>query len=305
MRSLTLVLLPLLFCSTGCLQRLAIDQTAELMRSGGAALNGETDYEFASKAIPSGLVTMQGLWTQAQDSETLLLLLAQNYSGYAFGFVEDQAEEAMARGDEEEAQHHYRRARRLYLRGRRYGIALLEQNHEGFRAMLRRPLPEFERYLDEEMDEDDVPALFWTAYGWASAVNVSRDDINLIADFPMALALVQRCLELDPTFFDHAPELFMANVYSGFPEALGGNPERGRALYERVINLAHGHDLLPVYMLAKTYAVQTQNREMFERLLRRVIDTPDHSDAKKKRLTNAIARRRARRLIAQINELFF
>jgi len=304
-RSLILLAALLLTGSAGCLQRLAIDQTAELLRSGGAAVNEETDYEYAAQAIPGGLVTMQGLWSNARDSRTLLLLLAQNYSGYAFGFIEDVAEDAAARGDDEEAQHQYRRARRFYLRGRRYGLALLEMDHEGFKAQMRRPIAEFERYLQEEMDEDDVPALFWTAYGWASAINVSRDDMAMIADLPIAQALVQRCFQLDRTFYDNGPVLFMANIYAGFSEALGGNPERGRQMYEQVIRQSHGRDLLPIFMLAKTYAVQVQNRAMFERLLRQVLETPDHPQAKNKRMTNAIARRRARRLLAQIGELFY
>ncbi len=300
-----LLLFPLTGSAAGCLQRLAIDQTAELLRSGGMAVNEETDYEYASQAIPSGLVTTQGLWSNARDSRTLLLLLAQNYSGYSFGFIEELAEAAAVRGDEEESQRQYRRARRFYLRGRRYGLYLLELDHEGFNAQMRRPLAEFERYLHEEMDEDDVPALFWTAYGWASAINVSRDDMAMIADLPIAQALVQRVFELDPNFYGYGPQLFMANVYSGFPEALGGNPERGRQMYERVIRLTHGRDLLPIYMFAKTYAVQVQNRALFERLLRKVLETPDHNQAKDKRLTNAIARRRARRLLAQVGELFY
>ena len=293
----------LLFCCGGCLQRLAIDQTAALLVAGSSAVNEETDYEYAAAAVPPGIVTIEGLWRSAQDSELLTQQLAQNYASYAFAFIEDQAEEAAARGDDEEAQHQYRRARRFYMRGRRYGLYLLEMNHEGFKAKMRRPLAEFERYLHDEMDEDDVPALFWTAYGWASAINVSRDDIGMIADLPTALAMVERCRELDPTFFGHGPVLFMANVYAGFPAALGGNPEKGRELYEQVIRLHQGKDLLPLYMLAQTYAIQTQNRQLFERLLNKVIDSPDREP--KYRLTNAIARRRARRLLARVNELFF
>lgn len=302
MRLPKLFLAALLACNAGCLQRLAIDQTADLLVSGGAALNEETDYEYAAQAIPSGLVTTQGLWTNARDSRTLNLLLAQNYSGYAFGFIEDLAEAAAARGDEDEAAHQFRRARRFYLRGRRYGMFLLEMDHEGFAEKVRRPLPEFERYLQEEMDADDVPALFWTAYGWASAINVSRDDMGMIADLPTALAMAHRCFELDPAFYHHGPELFLANVYAGFPEGLGGNPEKGRQIYERVIRESHEADLLPIYMLAATYAVQTQNRELFERLLHKVLETPD--TVKVHRLTNAIARRRARRLLARVNDLF-
>jgi hypothetical protein len=49
--------------------------------------------------------------------------------------------------------------------------------------------------------------------------------------------------------------------------------------------------------------VQTQNRELFEQLLREVIDAGDISH--ENRLPNKIAQRRARRLLAQADELFF
>jgi hypothetical protein len=266
-------------------------------------VNEETDLEYAEAAIPGGLLTTEGLWRNAQDNETLLLQLAQNYSGYAFGFIEDRAEAALAREDQEEADHQYRRARRFYLRGRRYGLFLLELRHEGFGAKMRGPLDRFEAYLREEMEEDDVPALFWTAYGWASAINVARDDMTLVAELPTALAMVRRVVDLDATYYDHSPTLFMANIYAGFPAALGGEPERGRELYERVIRLGRERDLLPIYMLAQTYAVSTQNRTLFLQLLRKVIESPNLD--RSKRLTNAIARRRAARLLARVDELFY
>lgn len=281
---------------------MAVDQTAEILAASGAAVNEETDLEYAEVAIPGGLLTIEGLWRNAQDNETLLLQLAQNYSGYAFGFIEDRAEAALARDDQEEADHQYRRARRFYLRGRRYGLYLLELRQEGFGAKMRGPLEQFEAYLREEMDEDDVPALFWTAYGWASAINVAKDDMTLVAELPIPLAIVRRVLELDPDYFGHSPTLFMANVYAGFPEALGGEPERGRQLYERVIRQTRERDLLPIYMLAQTYAVSTQNRTLFVQLLRKVIESPNLDPSK--RLTNAIARRRAARLLARVDELF-
>ncbi len=74
-------------------------------------------------------------------------------------------------------------------------------------------------------------------------------------------------------------------------------------MYERVIRLTRERDLLPIYMLAQTYAVSTQNRTLFVQLLRKVIESPNLD--RSKRLTNAIARRRALRLLARVDELFF
>ena len=61
--------------------------------------------------------------------------------------------------------------------------------------------------------------------------------------------------------------------------------------------------LLIQYNYARTYAVATNNRELFDRLIQEVLDAGDISP--ENRLPNKIAQRRARRLRAQADELFF
>jgi hypothetical protein len=56
------------------------------------------------------------------------------------------------------------------------------------------------------------------------------------------------------------------------------------------------------FMYARTYAVNTQNRELFEKLLNEVIDAPDLGP--RVRLSNKIARVRAARYLARADDLF-
>ena len=58
------------------------------------------------------------------------------------------------------------------------------------------------------------------------------------------------------------------------------------------------------YLLAKGYCVQVQDRELFESTLREIIDAPPDLYPEQ-RMANEIAKRRARRLLGRIDDLFF
>ena len=61
-------------------------------------------------------------------------------------------------------------------------------------------------------------------------------------------------------------------------------------------------NLIIQFNYARTYAVQTQNRELFVQLLEEVIAAGDVN--RETRLLNKIARRRAQRYLTDINEFF-
>jgi len=56
-------------------------------------------------------------------------------------------------------------------------------------------------------------------------------------------------------------------------------------------------------LFAKTYAVQNQNRELFESQLQAVVNAPPDLFPEQ-RLANEVARKKAAQLLDQIDELF-
>ncbi len=284
----------------GCsLQRLAVDQTAGIIVAAAPAIQQEGDFEYARQALPAGLVQVQGLWQVAPDNEDLLLQLASGYAAYALVFLEDEMEAAA--DDPDEYARRERRVTRFFLRSRRYGLRLVEQQNEGFRAALKGGHSDVRAYLSER-DEDDVPALFWTSYAWGAAIGHSLDDIELIADIPTVLTLMERVAELDGSYQGGGVHTFLGSVYAGIGEAVGGDPEKGKRHFEKALRQQRRRDLLALVQYAKTYCVNTQNREKFRALLREVIDAPDYRE---NRLVNTAAKRRARRLLAREDELFY
>jgi hypothetical protein len=61
--------------------------------------------------------------------------------------------------------------------------------------------------------------------------------------------------------------------------------------------------LLPYFYMAKSYAVQVQDKELFLSLLKTVEDAPIDI-LPEQRLVNAIAKRKAKALAARVDELF-
>jgi hypothetical protein len=300
---LPLVLWLLVLCSACDLAAFAANSTAGVFERAGPAFNEHWDYEFAGEAAPGGVMQLEGLHRVIPDNEVILLSAARGYVGYAYGYVEDQIERNDPMNLEREEQLKTR-ARWMYLRARYFAFRLLRQRHDGFDEAREAGLEAFQRWLQEEFDdEEDAEELFWAGYTWGSAINVSREDPNMIADLSFARAMIEREVELDPSYFNAGGVTFMAVINASFPEALGGNPERGRELFERALELTDRKFLLIQYNYARTYAVQTNNREMFDQLIAEVLEAGDISA--ENRLPNKIAQRRARWLRSQADQLFY
>ena len=287
----------------GCdLTRLTANQTAGLFERAAPAFDQHWDYEFAGQAAPASIMQLEGVLRVVPDNEALMLELAKGYTGYAYGWLEDELERVDPM-DLEHQDHLRQRARLMYMRARNLGFRLIGQREDGFDEVRAGALPAFEAWLAEECDDaEDAPMLFWTGYSWGSAINMARDDPEMIADLPFARALVERSVALDPGYYSASGLTFLAYVKADFPQALGGDPEGGRALFEQALERTHRAVLVVQVNFARSYAVQTQNRELFESLLHEVLEAGDVSS--EARLVNKIARRRALRLLNNADEFF-
>ena len=94
-----------------------------------------------------------------------------------------------------------------------------------------------------------------------------------------------------------------AMLHLSLPKALGGDPEAGKAEFERAIEITENKFLLAKVLLARKYAVATQDKELFRKTLVEVLQT-DPAIWPAQRLANEIAHRRARRYLKHEKEYF-
>jgi predicted anti-sigma-YlaC factor YlaD len=285
----------------GCdIQRLAVNQTAALLTKAMPAFETDPDYLFVKAAMPGNIKTMEGLYQVAQDNPDLLFMLAQAYTAYALVFLEDEFEAAEDMTDAQEFAQ--KRARDMYMRGHRFGLKLLTQRH----PVMAEAIEKGGKLLDgalESCTHLDVKGLFWTAMPLASAVNLSKEDVEMIARMPQAKAMIAKVLELDPGYYDAAPHMIFGALYGSMGKMLGGDPEKAKKHFEKALELTKRRFLLVQVMYAMTSAVQVQDRPLFDKLLKEVLEA-ELSIYPEQKLANVAAKRRAKRLQAKADELF-
>ena len=283
------------------LKKITVDQTAEVLADAGRAFDQETDPELAAAAMPASIKTIEGFLAVNPEQPVLLRLLAEAYVSYAFGFIEDEAERLQP--DSPDAADRLReRALDYYLRARLFALRLLETDLPELAARLRAAqLPDAAELA--EVDEDTLPALFWAANAWGAAINVGKAQPELVAQLPIVRAMVERCVAIDEGFYHAGPRLTLGALEAGLPEALGGRPQAARESFARAVELTGGKHLMTRVLFARAVGVQTGDRKLFETGLREVL-AADLDAAPELALANRLAQRRARRYLAQIDELF-
>ena len=281
-----LLFIPLLILMQGCIETLAIRSMQDIMDYGFQAFNEESDLEIAHEALASNLKLIEALIKADPDNEKFLLFASQGYNAYALAFAEDDSVE---------------RARMFYLRGKDYGLRVLEQNDK-FKEALNGDDDAFRKALGT-FSKKDVPAIFWTASNWFSYINISRTDVSALADISKATAMMEFVLRNDSTYYYGGAYLFLGAIEGSTPQMLGGKPELAKQYFEQCMALTGGKFLLAELFYAKTYAVQTQNQDLFESLLKKIDDTSIDA-LPEARLPNAIAKQKAKLLRSQMNNLF-
>ena len=126
---------------------------------------------------------------------------------------------------------------------------------------------------------------------------------SLVAQLPAPVEMMRRGLELDESFDAGAFHEFFVTWDGSRSEADGGGPARAREHLDRALALSGGKKLGPLVNWAETALVQRQDRAEFTRVLQQVL-AADAEAAPQWRLANLLAQRRARALLAHLDELF-
>ncbi len=284
-RLLVCCLVPLLVAACS-LHNLAIDKIGDSIAAGGTTFRADDDPDLVGDALPFSLKFMESLLAERPDHRPLLLAAASGFTQYSYGWVDGRAQEVMA-VDVGAGEALQQRARRLYLRGRNYGLRGLGTSIEELRrdpARVRRT------------QREDVPLLYWTASAWALAIARSKDDPEVVADLPIVESLIRRATELDPDWDSGAIESFLISWEAQ-------DAARARAHFERAVQLSQGQLASPYVALAEEVCVPAQARDEFRMLLEKALRV--NPDARPEwRLQNILAQRRAASLLERIDDFF-
>jgi TRAP-type C4-dicarboxylate transport system substrate-binding protein len=280
----------------GCSPRsLAVGALADSLAGSGSAFTSDDDPELVREAMPFTLKTIETLLADQPDHRGLLLAAASGFTQYAHAFILQDADVADPL-DVSRARAMRLRAKRLLLRARDYALRGLPP---GFEDDLRRD----RAAALATTTKDVVPFLYWAGAAWASALLAQKRDLDLVADLPIAGALLQRVVELDETFGEGAAHEALISYEGSRSEAMGGSAARARGHYARALALSGGRRASVHLALAESVCVREQNVKEFRALADAALAVDPDADLGI-RLANILARRRAAWLLTRIPDLF-
>jgi predicted anti-sigma-YlaC factor YlaD len=289
----------LLLSLNGCsLRHFAIDRLSDAIADSGTSFTADDDPELVRAAVPFSLKLMESLLAENRQHKGLLLAGAKGFTQYGYAFVQQEADEVEER-DLVGALALRERARRLYSRARDYGLRGLAVGRPDFPHQLRTD----SRRAVAAVEAGDVGLLYWTAASWAALVSLSKDSPAVLAEIPLVEALMDRALELDESFDKGAIHTFMISYEMVRQGQSGDAALRARAHFVRARELSSGNDLSPLVALAESVCVPMRERAEFESLLQQTLRF-DTKLAPANRLSNLVMQKRARWLLAHVDQLF-
>ncbi len=280
-------------CGTGCIKSMLTNGQISATREAAGSFNTIGDYELARSAASAGLVQFEGMHTLAPDNEDALYLLTQAWVGYGYAFPQDDWDVAVDKGDEDLADYHKKRALLAYNRAIFYGIELLSHKNKGFEAAKKNDMT-FKAWLNENFsDKDDVPNLFWLGYAWLARADLSKEEPTTVAEVYVGVDLIEKVVATKPEY-EHFGGLVVLAAYHARPL---GELDLAKQMFELAIQKTQSKSLLAQVAFAQTYACNTGNRPLYEKLLNDVLAAQDPDP--EQRLTNTLAKRKAKRYLGK------
>lgn len=272
---------------TACLpsKKFTVGSASTLLEEVAKSSYKQSDLRMIREGMPAYLMLMDGMIETLPDQPELLVAAAQGYSSFASVFIEEQDKDY---------------AGLLYARAKHYGLRSLERR--GFGNAQERPFEDFKKGLNG-LRKKDLPYLFWAATCWANWINLHLNSIEAIAELPRVVAMMERVLELDETFYYGGAHLFMGIYFASRPKLAGGDLKKSQEHFLKAIGFGKGKFLMAHVYYANHYARRAQDKELFLTLLQTVLKTPVDISPDIT-LLNAVAKKRAKELLDRTDDYF-
>ena len=248
-----------------------------------ALLNTE-DLQVAREGSAAFLIMLEGFLRSSPDSIALMQAGVTLNGAYATAFVDDSARRRLF------AERAFELGQRASCAGLSWACSARSDDIEVLQANLNT------------LDRDDVPLAYALASSWAGWISANSGDWGAIAELGRVKTIMTRIAEVDETYDNAGPRLYLGVMETLAPPALGGRPEVGRAHFERAIELAEGQYLIPRVFFAEYYARLVFDRELHDRELNAVLQANPRVEGLT--LSNRIAQKRAEELLESADEYF-
>lgn len=268
---------------SGC-QLLVSRISNDLAENLSAAILNSEDLHVVEDGIPAYLILIDALLRQNETNADLILVASQLNGSYAAAFVSDLNRRKSLT----------EKSRELAFQG-----ACLKQ--KSLCEVETQPFDDLELVI-KQLEYKDVPVLYTLASAWAGWLEAHSDDMKAVVQLPRVRLLIERMLQLDESYDNGAPHMYMGVFESLTPPSLGGRPEVARKHFLKALEISNSQNLYAKVLFAQNYARMMYDRELHDSLLDEVLEADPRLEGYT--LQNKIAQKMAQELKRSANEFF-
>jgi hypothetical protein len=190
-----------------------------------------------------------------------------------------------------------------YLATHEKGIAVAEQGLRALSPQLEKSMNTGVQLQDAigVLDRSAVPLLYWYDVNlgkWAKA----QDMTQVLKFKDRIFKIMTRVYDLDPDYFYGAPDRYFGGYYAVAPNFAGGDPQKSREYFDTSLKKAPNY-LATHELVAELLAPKLQDKALFEREIKFVLDTPANVIPELEPEAQA-EKKKAQKLLTQEEDLF-
>ena len=258
------IFIAILLSSCSSMRSVALKSAAPLFMESMGGIQSEGNWQQFKNGVPANLTLIDGLLSVRPSDENLLVAAIKGNAGYAFGvsetlYLKDKLLDEMDSPHKVQAIAHYTKAFR-------YGLRYLKENDLNFDDLkvalkAKKGIPGLlENQLAAEIV--DLEAILFTAQSLGALINLQRDNLQLISLLPVVKGMFDWVCEISPNIYHGMCPMFYGSYEAGRPAMLGGNPKKGKEIFENLIS-KQPHNWLARVAFLEYYAIPQYDEGLY------------------------------------------
>lgn len=232
---MTLILL--LSSSCSMFQKMGVGAASGMFYEASGEMETESNYENFKVSLAGQLKMLEGLLSLKPEDAALRITLAKGYAAYAFAVNEtNYLKDYYAEKDESK---HLQQGIYNYSRALKHGLAWLKTEGIEYQDLQKASTKNngVVEVLDDALGDDqlELEGVVFTAQALAGLINFQKDNMSLVSQLSIAKGMYDYACSLKPDIANGVCPLFYAAYEAGRPRMLGGNPEKGKAIFLKAI----------------------------------------------------------------------
>lgn len=318
MNKITLSLILIILASCSSINKMAINSSTTVLKTGGESLYEESDFEIFESSSFANIKTMEALYYFNPDNKLMNELLIKAYGAIAYGIYETRLLEAKLSGSGEIDKIKFN-IKKIYSRAIFYAEEYIKK--KGMKISTFYKIKNA-KDLGVYFDDEDKVALFYLAQSLGGLLNADLSNMKMI-ERSASIKVIMDWVCKDNSDFEYGGcQIFDASYDALRPRMLGGNIERAKYKFQQLMEKYPQNLLIPLSYIEYTLIPmfnETEYRKVIDSL-KIAIDNWKHSllykqtkandeiliyrDFKHFNLFNAIAERRMNILLKFEKDIF-